>query len=148
MRPLHSDDNLHTKIPQPVRNAITVISLCIGLSAIAALADRLSGRMSTEDFAIYIVVYGMSVMIPYKLARRSNATRFVFVVLIAVSILGWLGGLSQPLPPLSMIAAIIQIPILAVSIYWLFFTAGASEWFNGVRNNTADHSVTERIDPK
>lgn len=76
--------------------------------------------MPTGDFALSIVIYAVSVMIPYKLAQRSNATRFVVVVLIAVSMLGWLGGLSQPLPRFSLTAAIIQIPILAVSVYWFF----------------------------
>ena len=135
-------------MPQPVRNAVIAISLCIGLSAIAALADRLAGRMSAGDFALSIVIYGVFVMIPYKLAQGSNATRFVLAVLIAGSMLSWLGGLSQPIPRFSMIASIIQIPILAVSVYWLFFTSGASDWFSGVRNNTAGGSVRERIDPR
>lgn len=104
--------------------------------------------MPTGDFALSIVIYAVSVIIPYKLAQRSNATRVVFAVLIALSLLAWLGGLSQPLPRFSMIASIIQIPIFAISVYWLFFASGASEWFNGVRNKTADGSVTERIDPK
>ena len=134
--------------PQPIRNAVIAVSLCIGISALAALADRVSGRMAAGDFAFYIIAYAVMVMIPYKLAHRSNATRFVYVVLIALAILGWLGGISQPLPRFSMIASIIELPIAAASVYWLFFSSDAADWFGGARGGRqAASPVPERIDP-
>jgi hypothetical protein len=134
--------------PQPVKNAIGAISLCIAMSAIAALLDRMTGHMSTGDFTVAIIVYGVAVMLPYKLAQRSNATRFVFVVLVAVTILSWLGGLSAPLPLFSKIASIAQIPIVAISIYWLFLVPNAAHWFGGTTGNAAQGPPTERIDPR
>ena len=134
--------------PKPVKNAVYAIWLCIGLSAFAALLDRLIGRMPIGEFALTIIVYGVFVMIPYKLARRSNATRFVFAVLIAISILYWLGAPSLPMPPFSKVVSILQIPILAFSLYWLFATPGAAHWFDGAADTDEDDLVMERIDPK
>jgi hypothetical protein len=138
----------HMNPPQPVKNAIHAIWLCIGLSVIAALLDRLTGRMPTGEFAFNVMMYGLTVMIPYKLTRRSNATRVIFAVLIAVSLLIWLGGVSVTLPPFSRIASIVELPIIALSIYWLFFIPSASEWFSGVADNDEKKSVVERVDPK
>jgi hypothetical protein len=133
--------------PPPVKNAIQAIWVCIVLSVIATLLDRLTGYMPTGDFAFNLMIYALTVMIPYKLARRSNATRVVFAVLIAVSLLSWLGGSSFPLPPFSKIAALVELPIIALSIYWLFLPS-ATKWFTGVVENDEIESIVERIDPK
>lgn len=104
--------------------------------------------MSVGEFSFDIVLYGVLVMIPYKLAHRSNATRFVYAVLIAIGILSWLGGASQALPLFSKILSIIQLPIVVLSIYWLFFGRGANDWFSGIATNASDAPVTERTEPR
>ncbi len=134
--------------PQPVKNAVAAIWFCIVMSAIAALIDRLAGRMSAGEFAFTIIFYGVMVMIPYKLARRSNVTRIVFAVLVAISVFAWLGGITTPLAPFSKMASIIQIPIVAVTLYWLFFASSATEWFAGASSCDIQESPQERIDPK
>src|SRR5574340_119569 len=95
--------------PQSVKSAIIIISLCIALSALAALLDRVTGRMSVGVFSFNIVLYGVMVIIPYKLAHRSNATRFVYLVLMAISTLSWLGGAAQALSLFSKIVSIIEL---------------------------------------
>lgn len=130
--------------PQPVKNAVIAISFCIGLSAIAALLDRVTGRMSVGEFSFNIVLYGVLVMIPYKLTQRSNATRFVYAVLMGIAILSWLGGVSQVLPLFSKIVSIIQLPLVALSIYWLFFGRGTSNWFGRNDANPSEDTATER----
>jgi len=134
--------------PQSVKNAISAVSICIGLSVLAALLDRATGRMSVGEFTFNITIYGVMVMIPYKLAKRSNATRFVYAVLMAIAILSWLGGVSQALPLFSKIVSIIELPLIFLSIYCLFFKADASKWFNGITTNASDDALTERTDPR
>jgi hypothetical protein len=134
--------------PQPVKRAITVVSLCIALSVLAALLDRVTGRMSVGGFSFNIVLYGVLVMIPYKLAQRSNATRFVFAVLTAIAILSWLGGASQALPLFSKIVSIVQLPLIVLSIYWLFFGRGTSDWFGRIDANASEDVAPARIEPR
>lgn len=134
--------------PQPVKSAVTAISICIALSALAALLDRVTGRMSVGEFAFNIAIYGMMVMIPYKLVQRSNATRVVYAVLMAISILWWLGGPGQQLPLFTKIASIIELPLSVLSIYWLFFVSDASEWFSGIASNASEDTVRERTEPR
>jgi hypothetical protein len=104
--------------------------------------------MSVGGFSFNIVLYGVLVMIPYKLAQRSNATRFVFAVLTAIAILSWLVGASQALPLFSKIVSIVQLPLIVLSVYWLFFGRGTSDWFGGIDANASEDVAPARIEPR
>lgn len=134
--------------PQTVKQAINAIWICIGLSAAAALLDRVTGRMTVGDFSVNLIFYGLFVIIPYKLARRSNATRYVYAVLIGMTLLMWVGGAIPPLTLFSKISAIVQMPIEAMVIYWLFAADGAKNWFEGLPEQEAIQPVNDRVEPR
>jgi len=125
-------------MPDDTRKAIWTFWGCIGTAVIAALLDRLSQRMGTGEFTFNLVLYGVAVIIPFKLAARSNATRTILCVLAAITLLAWVGGAaSMPTALFSKIIGWLQLPAIGLTIFWLF-TPKSNDWFNDSRNATAD----------
>jgi hypothetical protein len=61
------------------------------------------------------------------IGRKSNAARYVYVVLLGVSVLAMLGGGTE-MPQLDLIAGIVLMPV-QVFITYKLFQPEASEWF-------------------
>ncbi len=77
-----------------------------------------------------LVIYGFMVMFPYKLSRGSNATRYVYAVLAIGGLIFSIGAPAATVPLFSRISSYIQLPILAISLFWLF-TPTSNKWFSG-----------------
>ena len=121
--------------PQSVNNANIVIWLSIALSALAAVADKRSGLMMNGEFSFDLFLYASFCIIPYKLAKRSNATRYVYGVICALSVLSFLGGMGVTLPKYSYFSSIAQLPLMALTCFWLF-TRPATDWFERKESET------------
>jgi hypothetical protein len=114
-------------LPQGVRQAILAIWATLAISALSALIAKLSGLSSQGDFVGSILVYAIFCMFPYKLANRSNATRYVYVVLIAISFLFMAAGVGA-LNKIDFAVSVLLIPA-EVFIIFRLFQPEASAWF-------------------
>lgn len=130
-------------LPPPIRNALAATALCILLTNAAALADWLTGGISRAELVLAVVVYGgIAALILSRLAHRSDAARYAFLVFVAVTNLNWLRGLS-PFPPYLNTVFIIEIPIIALTIYWLFVAPQAADWYGSQTKNAAQESARQ-----
>lgn len=102
--------------PKAIQNTIKAIYLCIGLSVVALLLDRLTGRMGEGEFMFNLIFMGIFVMVPYKIARRSNPTRYVYTVITVIGVLIGIGSTTK-LPLFTMISGVIQAPFIAATLY-------------------------------
>jgi hypothetical protein len=113
--------------PQGVKQAVLAIWATLALSALSALAAKLSGLSSQGDFVGTIVLYAILCIVPYKLANRSNATRYVYVVLTAVSFLFMAAGIGT-LNKVDFAVSVLLIPA-EVFIIFRLFQPEASAWY-------------------
>lgn len=132
--------------PRPVLYAIVAVSLCLALSMMAATADWLSGDLATREFLFMAMIYGAAVLIPVKLARRSDVARYFFLVFVAAAYLNWMRGIA-PFPPFTSVALILQIPVVVILINWLFMVPAVVEWFDRRRRPDARQSAADRGEP-
>lgn len=72
-------------------------------------------------------MYAIFCIVPYKLANRSNATRYVYVVLTAISFL-FMAGSSVALNKIDFFVSALLIPAEVFIIYRLF-QPEASAWY-------------------
>jgi len=115
-------------MPQGINQAITAIWITIGLSLIAALINKWNGDASMGGFILYIVVYSIYCIFPYKLAKGSNPTRWVYAILSAATILLMLGGATNEMPIADIVVSIIMTP-LEVFIIFRLFQSKSAIWF-------------------
>lgn len=113
--------------PQGVRQAILAIWATLALSALSALIAKLSGLSSEGDFVGAVLVYAIFCILPYKLANRSNASRYVYVVIIAISFLFMAAGVGT-LNKIDLAVSVLLIPVEVFIIYRLF-QPEASAWY-------------------
>jgi len=114
-------------LPQGVKQAILAIWATLAISALSALIAKLSGLSSQGDFVSTVFVYAIFCIVPYKLANRSNATRYVYVVLIAISFLFMAAGVGA-LNKIDFAVSVLLIPAEVFIIYRLF-QPEASAWY-------------------
>lgn len=113
--------------PQGVKQAILAIWLTLAISAASALVGKLSGLSSQSDFVGAIIVYAFMCIIPYKLSNRSNASRYVYVVLAIISFLFMAAGIGK----LNKIDFAVSVLLIPVEIFIIFrlFQPEASAWY-------------------
>jgi hypothetical protein len=114
-------------LPQGVRQAILAIWTTLVISALSALVAKLSGLYSQGEFIGSILVYAICCIIPYKLANRSNATRYFYVVLTAISFLFMAAGFGT-LNKIDLAVSVLLLPI-EVFIIFRLFQSEASAWY-------------------
>lgn len=114
--------------PLRVKQAISAIWVTLALSALSSLCAKLSGLISAADFVGAVVVYAILCVVPYKLSNRSNATRYVYVVLLAASYLFMAAGVGS-LNKLDFALSILLIPV-EIWIVFRLFQPEASAWFS------------------
>lgn len=135
-------------LPPPIRNALAANALCILLTNAAALADWLTDGITRAELVLAVVVYGgIAALILIRLAQRSDAARYAFLVFVALTNLNWLHGLS-PFPPYLNTIFIIEIPIIALTIYWLFVAPQAADWFGSEADKEAQDATVGRSHPE
>ena len=114
-------------LPQGVRQAILVIWGTLAISALSALIAKLSGLSSQDGFVGAIFMCAIFCIVPYKLANRSNAARYVYVVLFAISFLFMVAGVGT-LNKIDFVVSVLLIPAEAFIIFRLF-QPEASAWY-------------------
>ena len=115
-------------MPNGVSQAIIGVWVTIGLSVVAALISRWTDVISTGMFVLYIFVYALFCIFPYKLGKGSNPTRWVYSILIAVSMLFMLGGMAGEMPISDLVLSILMIPI-EIFVLVRLFQSEATQWF-------------------
>ena len=113
--------------PVGVRQAIIAIWITLAIYAISALLAKLWGISSDSDFVGALVVYALCCIFPYKLGNRSNATRYVYLVLTVISVLFMLAGVGK----LNKLDFFVSVALLPVEVFILYrlFQKEASAWF-------------------
>ncbi len=133
-------------MPRGVLYSIVAVSLCIALSLMAATVDWLTGSFTSGEFLLLVAIYTVAVLVPVKLARRSDAARYLFLVFVAATYLNWMRGIA-PFPPFTSVALILQIPLVVVLINWLFMTPDVVGWFDRSRRPDAQKSAADGGEP-
>lgn len=118
-------------MPKTVNIAIKLIWISLIISMLLSIAQRFLGDISLNDLITALVVNALMCLIPYKLARQSNISRFVFTALFILSILFILAaGNEIEVTLLDKVDLLINIPLNIYSIYLVFFNEAAQQWFN------------------
>jgi hypothetical protein len=110
-----------------VSQAIAAIWVTLAVDALLALFCKLTGVYSDGEFIGALLLYALICIIPYKLGNRSNAARYVYVILTAVCVLmviPIIGSVKKP----DLYVSLILLPVEAFIIYRLF-QKEASAWF-------------------
>lgn len=115
-------------MPEGVKQAIIGIWVTIGLSVVTSLINIWTGAISSAEFTGYIIFYSLMCIFPYKMAKGSNAARWIYSVLFVASVLLVLGGVASDAPKADWIVGIITLP-LQIFIFFRLFQPEASEWF-------------------
>jgi hypothetical protein len=116
-------------IPKNVRNACWAITACIAISVLAAYFDAKHMRMSADHFVGRLGICAVFILFPIQLARGNNQGRKTFSILVAIGALSWLFELPvMPAEAASKALMRVQLPILCLSVYWLF-TRESNVWF-------------------
>ena len=113
--------------PQGVRQAIITIWGTIAISVLSALIAKLAGLFSQGEFVFAVIVYAILCIVPYKLANRSNAARYVYLVIIAISYLFLAAGVGK-VNKIDLFVSILLIPA-EVFIFYRLFQPEASAWY-------------------
>ena len=103
-----------------IQRAVWLLWVTVGIGAIVTLIDKWTGYIGEGEFAIGILFYGLVCIIPYKISQGSNAARYVFVVLVGISILLSLGMSVRGISALSLVAGIVELILDAIILFWLF----------------------------
>lgn len=123
-------------MPESIKNAVTAIWISIALGALDTLIQKFTGRISEGEFIFRLIVYGISVMFPYKISKGSNPARYVWTVFFVIGILAMIGGVIPKVSGITLILlGFAEITITSLSIYWLF-TKEANIWLNKTGNGT------------
>lgn len=123
---------MRTAIPSGVNQAIIAIWATLGISALLALYNKVTGAYDNGQFLGELFIYALMCIIPYKLSNGSNATRYVYAVLTAFMILlmfAFPSSLAET-PKITLVVSAILTPV-EVFIFYRLFQAEASAWFRG-----------------
>ncbi len=107
--------------------AIGAVWLSIALSALVAVVNAKRGTISQGEFMADLAIYGLLCIVPYKLQRRSNAARYVYLVLSCAGTLYALGGGSFT-SRMDEILGWLWVPINFWTLYVMFLTPEASQF--------------------
>jgi hypothetical protein len=114
--------------PQGIDQAVAALWLTVALSAIASLINKWLGHIHMNDFMLAIIVYSLACIIPYKIGRRSNAARYVYLIFSIAGFLLMSAGGTGDMPKLDLLLSYLLIPVQLFILYRLF-DRQASLWF-------------------
>jgi hypothetical protein len=106
--------------PQRASQAVIAIWTTLALSATSTLANKLLGDIEMGEFISTLVIYSLLCILPYKIGMGSNAARFIYAVLIAISTLFLIGGMGVGMPKLDLLLSIILVPVEIFILFRLF----------------------------
>lgn len=103
------------------------------MSALVAVIDRNIGAISPSNFMGTLVTYALLCIIPYKIGQGSNATRYIYAVIVAMTLLMLMAeGMSAEIPKLDVVSSYLMLPVEGFILYNLF-RGESSSWFSGVK---------------
>ncbi len=114
--------------PQTVDIAVKVIWITLGASILVTLIDKVSGHIDDATFLFALVLYGLICILPYKIYRGSNSTRYIYAVITVLSYVLFFGVGTDAYPTLDVILTIILAPVEIFILYRLFH-ADSNIWF-------------------
>ena len=113
--------------PRHVQQAVNVIWATLAMSATSAVLAVRFGYTSAGEMSLNLLIYAVLCILPYKIGNRSNAARYIYAVLCALSFLVMLAGVAKLSPP-DLISSILQVPLAVFALYQLF-RSESTEWF-------------------
>ena len=113
--------------PSGIKQAVIAILATLAISTLLALYQKLTGNASSAAFIGSIIIYALFCIIPYKISNKSNAARYVYLVLDIVMILSAF-AIDYEKYKLEFIVSLALIPIEVFILYRLF-QKEASNWF-------------------
>lgn len=115
-----------------VQIGIQAIWAILVVDLIVVVVDWLTAARSGGLTVAWILWYCLWAVFPYKLQKRSNATRFIYGLMSAAGVGMLAAGMTDGMSTLGRIVSIIEIPVVALSVYALFSESG-EEWFSKSR---------------
>ncbi len=114
--------------PKVVNNAVIALWASIAVSALGSLLALKAKQITSGDFAFSIFFYGFMCILPYKISNRSNAARYVLLILFCMSLLISISGIIK----LSRIEYIFSFIETILTAYVLFnlFQQQSNSWFS------------------
>ncbi|BCM24211.1 hypothetical protein ZMTM_04700 [Methyloradius palustris] len=114
-------------MPKSVRYALIAIFAELSVGLVLTIIDWSTGKIPSRQFAIELIIYIVLAILPYKLYRRSNPSRYTWLALSSLSLLSFFWS-----PPTTKryvdIASWVTIFLPALEIYWLL-TRESNIWF-------------------
>lgn len=114
-------------MPAGIKQAVIAILVTLSISTLLALYQKLTGNSSSGEFLMAIIVYAFLCILPYKISHKSNAARYVYLVVTIVSFLSFF-AIDYEKYKLELIVSFALIPIEFFILYRLF-QKEASNWF-------------------
>lgn len=114
--------------PEVIASAVYLIWASLGLAALIALVDKVTGNASASHFMFSLIIYGFVCILPYKISQRSNAARYFLAVTTVIGILLILGGVDSEITKLEKFSSLITTAMQAFAVYKLF-SEPANVWF-------------------
>ena len=116
--------------PNGVNQAITAIWITIVLGVILEFYEKFVGTMSSGALIISLAIYALLCIVPFKLAKKSNVTRYVYLIVDILLLLLSLPILTNAEKfPFEFIVIALSIPI-EIFIFYKLFQKEASIWFS------------------
>lgn len=114
--------------PRAVDQAVVAIWVSLGISVASAIVSKWMNYITDGYFVLVVLLYALYCLLPYHIGRGSNAARWIYAVLSAISLVIFLGlGFTDMAPP-DVIASIIVTPITIFAIVRLFQESSV-DWF-------------------
>ncbi len=113
--------------PSGIKQAVIAILATLAISTLLALYQKLTGTSSSGEFIFAIIIYAFLCILPYKINNKSNAARYVYLVITIISLLS-LFAIEYEKLKLEFIVSLALIPVEIFILYRLF-QKEASNWF-------------------
>lgn len=114
--------------PKKVSWAIWAIWGSLSVNAFFSLVCKLAGRVSEGQFVAELLLFALCCIIPYKLNNRSNAARYVYLILFVLSILMMLAGVGSE-DGLRFVFNLLTLPLDGFAVYCLL-QKESNNWFS------------------
>lgn len=115
--------------PNNVYQAVIAIWATLIIGAINTLIEQKLGIIDHKELAIYLFVYGLLSIFPYKISNRSNASRYAYTIITVISYFLMIGNEEKYITKNETILSILMLPI-DIFIFYKLFTKEANNWFS------------------
>lgn len=114
--------------PKAVTNAVLAIWATVGLSTVVAIIDKQTGALSSDLFMGILFTYALFCVLPYKITVGRNWARYVYAILVALTLAMILAGETKDISKLALVFSYVMLPVEAWILYSLFHP-DSGKWF-------------------